>query len=886
MILRLAGLWLRGLVALYPPGFRTAVGGELSRLLRDQARDAHRRGPGALGWYVTRETIVCLRDAVLEWHAALMETANGESGGGVMRWESWLHDLRLSVRGLLRRPGYSVPVLLTLALGIGASTAMFDVLHGVVLAPLPYPHPDRLVEVFPADPDRGVLYVPFSLPDVQDWEERSRTLAAMGGYTTLPSDLILTGGADAVEVPTAFVTPGFFTALGTEPQLGRTFRPADDDGDNRVVVVSHGFWQRRFGSDPSAVGRTLELSGGSYRVVGVMPPEVAFPDPDVDVWVLLSTIPASSIPLQIRGVRLLQAIARLAPGVTLDDARGELSSIAADLAATYPDSNERVPGATVRPLREGLVGDVAGALRLLMAAGAVILLIMCANLANLALVRETRRAPDMAVRSALGASRRQRVMGVLTENLVLAVVGGALGLALAVWGTDLLMARSAQTLPRAGEVGLDWTVGGFALLVSLAAGFAFALIPGLRAGGTDLSLALREGGQRATGRGGGALVASQVALAVVLLVGAGLLARSLAALGRVDPGFDPEGLVVAAINFPSSRYPDRPAYLARYDATLEGLQALPGVASAASIRRFPFRGEGEAMRWRVPDDPQSPEDGLEGSLLQVSSGIFATLDVPFLEGGTFSAIDDRDGRSVVVVNRTLARAAFGSGPAVGRYVDIGLEEPLEVVGVVDDLRQQSLVDEVPPTFYVPEHLNPRRGAAFVLRTSDGVEGVLRGVRDLVRTQDPDQPITELTTASAVLSRELARPRFFALLLTLFAVLALALCAVGVYGVVSFGVSRRRREMGIRMAVGASGRDVVVEVVRGGLRPLLVGIVAGGAVALFAVRSMEALLYGVGLYDPLAYATGVLIIGAVGLAACSIPALRAARTRPVEVLTEA
>ncbi|MEJ2206143.1 MAG: ABC transporter permease, partial [Gemmatimonadota bacterium] len=383
--------------------------------------------------------------------------------------ELWFHDTRLAVRGLLRHPGYSLPALLTLTLGVGAGTAMFGVLQGVVLAPLPYPESDRLVQVSLADPVQGTRTT-FSLPDVEDFEEQSRTLEHLGAYTTLPSDLILSGADEALEVETAYVTPGFLPALGTEPLHGRVFRREDDQGDNRVVVVSHAFWRQHFGADPGAVGTTLELSGEPYRLIGVLPPEVAFPDTRVEAWVLLSVIPASSIPLHIRGVNLLRAVGRLAPGVTPAQAEEELSAIAAELARLYPDSNERATGAAVQPLRESIVGDVRGALRLLMAAGGVILLIMCANLANLALVREARRAPEVAVRSALGASRARRAGLVLTESLVLSLVGGGLGLLLAHWSTGLLLARSADTLPRAHEVGVDFGVAVFALGVSVFTG--------------------------------------------------------------------------------------------------------------------------------------------------------------------------------------------------------------------------------------------------------------------------------------------------------------------------------------------------------------------------------------------------------------------------------
>jgi putative ABC transport system permease protein len=412
-------------------------------------------------------------------------------------------------------------------------------------------------------------------------------------------------------------------------------------------------------------------------------------------------------------------------------------------------------------------------------------------------------------------------------------------------------------------------------------GLIFGLLPGLQAAGSGLSARIGTAG-RATSRAGGrgALVASQAALAVLLLVGAGLLVRSLQALGRVDPGFEPEGLVVADITFPSRWYPERADYLARYDETLEAFEGIPGVVSVGSIRRFPLGFEGEALEWSVPGDP---EERPEGRLLQVSPNVFETLGTSFTEGQTFARDAGRDGRLVTVVNRSLAVAAFGSTPAVGRFIDVGLDEPLEIVGVVEDIRHGDLSAPPHPTLYIPQYLSPRRGAAFVLRVAGGPEAAMAAVRDVVRTLDPNQPITELTLATEVVGGQLVRPGFFTLLLAIFAGLALALCAVGVYGVVSFEASRRRREMGIRLAVGAEGRDVVAEVVRGGMVPVALGILLGGAGSAATVRAMESLVYGIGLYDPVAYVGAALVIGLVGLAACYLPARRAAGMSPMEVL---
>jgi predicted permease len=882
VLLALTRRWLAALTALYPPGFRRAVGTDLARLLGDAAADAAARGEGALVTFVMWNTVICLRDALLEWSAAAGREWTTMKGGK-MNVQMRTQTLKQVVRGLVRRPGYSVPALLTLALGIGANTAMFTVFNGVVLRPLPYAQPERVVEVFGAEAGDGSQFASFSLPDLRDWGLRSQTLEHLAGYSTLPSDLILTGGSDALEVETAYVSAGFFEALGVQPLLGRTLRPEEELGDNRLVVASHAFWQEHLGADPAAVGQTLPMSGDDYRLVGVMPESFDFPTPRVQVWTFLSVIPSSSIPMEYRPVRFLQAVGRLAEGVTASRARDELSSIAGALALEYPDSNDELVGATVRPLYDGVVGTVGRTLAVLMAAAALILVIVCANLANLAMAREARREPELALRAALGASRRQRAGLVMTESLVLSLVGGGLGLLLAWWGTDLLVARSGGTLPRAHEISPDWTVALFSLGVSVLTGVLFAALPGLSAGRRDLAGRLRAAKPAGATPGGArrALVVTQMALSVVLLVGGVLLTRSLWLLGQVDPGFDPETLLVAEITFPSSRYPERAEYLQRYEETLDGLARIPGVTSVGTLRKFPFRYEGEGVRWTVPGQVEGAE-ALQGRLFQASPGVFQTMGIDFIEGRGFEADAGRDGRGVAVVSRSVARASFGPGSAVGRTILFG-DDPIEIVGVVEDVRLRDLTGEPPAIIYLPQYLSPRRGAAFVLRTSSDPEALMAAVRGVVRSQDPSQPITELVAASRIMAEQTLRPRFFVLLLAGFAGLALVLCAVGVYGVVAFGVAGRRREVGIRLAVGADQAGVRRLVVRQGMTPVLAGIVLGVGGALALARVLEALVYGVGVYDPLAYALAAGTLALVGLAACWVPARDAARTPPVEAL---
>lgn len=881
---RLLRVWARALERLYPPAHRRRVGIDLSRTLEDQASDAVERGGLPILAFLAVNTAVAIRDALLEWAEAVRRPRGIGAGGGV-GMGTMARAFGQVLRGLSRRPGYAMPVLVTIALGVGANTAMFSVLYGVVLRPLPYPDADRIVLADGADPARGNRSVHFALPDVRDLAEGSRRLASLGAYTTLPSDLVVAGDGEAREVETAFVSAGFFEALGTAPLFGRTLDRDDEIGDDHVVVVSHAFWIQHLGGEPKAIGRPLVLSDASYRVVGVMPASFAFPTPRTEVWVLLSTIPSSSIPLELRGVKLLDAVGRLATGSTLSQAESEASGLAAALAERFPDENRSMPAVALTPLQEGLIGGVDRALAILMAAAFLILVLVCANVANLALAREASREPEMALRAALGASGVRRAAVVVTESLVLSLTGGAAGLAIAWWGTGLLVGASSGTLPRAEEITPDWRVAVFSLAASVAIGLAFALLPGLKAGGKDLADRLRAGsGRSARVSGRGALVASQMAMAIMLLVGSTLLVRSLWSMRAVDPGFSTEGLVVAQLTFPASRYPERPEYLQRWTEVLDGLAAIPGVDGVASVRWFPLRGPGEGTRWSVPGRPSDGAgDRPQAYLLQVSADYFDVMGIPLVEGAGFDASAGRDGRATTVLSRSLALAAFEGESALGRTITIaGID--LEIVGVAEDVRQRELGVSTHPTLYIPQLLSPRRGQAFVIRSSRSPTGVMRDIRALIASQDPSQAITELAPARRIVAGQSDRSRFFALLLAAFASLALVLGAVGVYGMVAFRVAGRRREVGIRLALGAEARDVRRLVVRQGLRPVAVGILVGLVGTVWAIRAASALLFEVGVYDPLSYGASVATLLGVALVACWLPARSAARLDPVRTLS--
>jgi predicted permease len=865
---------------LYPPDFKRTYGVDLRRLLADRAEEAREQGALPLAWFLVVNTTIGARDAAMEWAAVVSEGWTMTRRG--MMGTSGLHAVRLALRGLIRRPGYTVPVLLTLALGIGANTATFTVLNSVVLRPLPYPQSDRIVHVAPLIEERNARSA-FSLPDVRDWELRASAVSALGAYGTLNADLVYTAGLQAVEVETAYVTAGFFDALGAQPELGRLPTAEEEFGDNRVVAVSHAFWLQSLGADPEAVGRTIPLSGEEYVVVGVMPESFAFPSDRVDLWAFLSIIPAQSTPYHIRGVRLLEVVARMAEGASIDQVRDDLSSVAAGLAVEYPDSNGPLTAASVTPLRDLVVGDARTPLLVLMAAAGLIMLITWANLANLALARETQRAPELVVRAALGASRMRRAGLALTECLVLSMVAGALGTLIALGGTDALVASGATVLPRAHEIVPDWRVAAFTVLVSLLTGVIVALMASARAGSMDIANHLRADGRGAARRPArGFLVVSQISLSVVLLVGASLLAKTLDSLGEVDVGFEPDGLVVADMTFGSDRFPERVDYLPRFDATIDALAAVPGVRSVSSVRRFPFRGTGEGFRWNHLEDTEDVE-GTRANLLQVSPRFFETMGIPLIDGGEFDPADIASGRPVVIVGQSIADAAFPGERAVGRSLRVA-GEASEIVGVVSDIRQADLRGDPTGVVYVPNPLWPRRAAAFVVRSERGAGDLIQAVRAAIQRLDADQPITELALASDIVDEELGRDRFLTLLIGLFAGLALTLSSVGVYAVVAFGVSRRRREVGIRLALGAEPANVRALVVRQGMVPVVVGIVIGVALSLASSGALERVVFSVEGFQPMAYAGAAALLGLVGFMACWLPA-RSAGSRAIESLTQ-
>ena len=795
--------------------------------------------------------------------------------------DTLLQDLRYALRSLRRNPGFTAAAVLTLALGIGANSAIFSVVRGVLLRDLPYPEPAQLMTVWGHYPSTGRSTV--SLPDYRDWREGSRSfdeLAARYGRT-----VNLSGTGEPEQVTNDLVTTNFFRALGVGPALGRGFLEEEGvTGTGEVAVLSHALWQRRFGGDTALVGRTVLLNGTPYTVVGITPAGFRFMR-DVDVWTPL----ALDLPTQ-RRAEFLTVFGRLRPGATREQAKADVDAVARRLAAEYPETNAGWTSLEVLPLKDYLVGDVRPALLVFSGGVALVLLIACANVANLLLARATSRAREISVRMALGAGRTRLMRQLLTESMLLALVGGIAGVALAVWAVRALQLGASGLLPRLDEVQVDGMVIVFSLVLATVTGLLFGLAPALRLAGGTVAGMLRDGtrasGDRRVARFRNGLVLGEVALAVVLLVGATLLIRSFDRLSRVDLGFDTEGVLTYALVLPSAVVEDEGQLPALYDRILEQTRALPGVQSVAMTTGVPMGGANYitfAIEGRTPP----PDVGEDVQPFAVTPEHFVTLGIPLRRGRLLDERDAAGAPAVAVVSDELVRRFFGGGDPIGRRirVDGGEESWLTIVGVVGDVAQEEVTAAPYPQIYASLAQNPQRSVAVVLRTAGDPATLAQPARQALAAAAPGIPPRDLRTLEERVADTIAMPRVSAAVIGLFAALALALAAIGLYGVLAYSVVQRTREIGIRIALGARRAEVLGLIVRQGMRPALAGIAVGLVAALAATRVLASLLYGVTTTDPSTFVAVPLFLAAVSLLAAWLPARRAAGVDPMVALRE-
>jgi predicted permease len=804
--------------------------------------------------------------------------------------DSAFYDFRFAARMLVKKPGFTLIAVITLALGIGANTAIFSVVDAVLLRALPYQQSDRMMIVWRTQPDRGLNEHPISPANFLDWQQQQTGFEQMAACEP-GLGFNLTGSGEPERISGAMVSGGMFSVLKLNPSLGRAFSPEDDQpGAQPVVALGYGFWQRRFGGDPGVIGRTLELDGRSFTIVAVLSRENIFLE-EADLWAPFAW---SSEERAIRGFHSLGVIARLKPDVTRDRAQAEMEAIAARLAEAYPDSNA---GSSVNivPYRESIVSGVRPALLIFLAATGFVLLIACANVANLVLARASARRKEMAIRTALGAGRWRVVRQLMTENLLLACTGGALGVLLAWWGTDLLMSLQPPDLPRSGAIGVDTRVLSFTLLLALITGVICGLIPAFQAARIDLIGTLKEGARGSTTDSGrrvrNGLVVAEIAMAMVLLVGAGLLTRSFINILSVSPGFNPQHLLAARISLPTTRYRDSKQQTDFFQQTLERLAVVPGVEAAGAINYLPLGGAGWMRRFAVSDQPL-PAPGQEPRAVFsiVTPDYFKAMEIAVVQGRAFTPSDSAGAPLVAIVNETLARNYWPNGDLLGkriRNIASGDRQPpwMEIVGVVKDVRAARLITEPGPQMYVAraQITSPDPEMTLVVRAAGDPAKLASTVRSVVQAVDKDQPVYDLRTMPEVMASSVATPRFNLLLVGVFAALALALAIVGVYGVMSYLVAQRTHEVGVRMALGADARNVLRLVIGHGMKLALIGVGIGLAAAFALTRIMTSLLYSVSPTDPPTFLVIALLLGAVALLACYLPARRATKVDPMIAL---
>ena len=799
----------------------------------------------------------------------------------------FIQDLRFGLRMLSKNPGLTAAAVITLALGIGANSAIFSVVDTVLLRPLPYEDPDRLVMVWETNLSRGRDRNVVSVPNFFDWRSASRSFEQMGAFSTY--SVTYNGGDEPERVTAGSASVGFFSTLRAGAFMGRVFQDDDYSSATKdIVVVSHQFWQNRLASDPNVIGRRLVFEGTPATVVGVLPPEFRFSFRRTEVW---QPWIFDDEDRQNRKSHYLRIVGRLKSDVSSTQAQAEMDGIASRLAQEYPKWMTGW-GVRVVSLHDEIVREFRPALLVLLGTVGLVLLIACANVANLLLSKATAREKEIAVRLSLGAGRARLIRQLLTENLLLFLLGGAVGVAAAYWSVGSLISLTPFRIPRAHEIVFDSRIFIFALVVSFLTGIAFGLVPALRAVRTGLGQSLKESGARSgfhRDKVRGALVVAEIALSLILLIGAGLLIRSFSRLLQVDPGFNPERALAVTLALPSFKYPETHHYAAFHKELIERYQALPGVRSVAGVNDLPLGPLGATRSFIIEGRPlPGPGEKVPLPFIFVSPGYFRTMGIPLMKGRPITDRDDADALPVLVINQSMAKRFWPDEEPVGQRLSFqGQEGPwYEIVGVVGDTRQEGLDEPMQGTMYAPYTQNTwnwMRWMTLVLRMETEPMSLAAAVRREVREMDPELPVLQVRTLEDQVADSVADRKFSLILLGSFAAIALVLAAVGIYGVMAYAVSQRTREIGLRMALGARMGEVVALVMRQGMRLVIIGIALGVAGALVLTRLMESLLFGVTATDPLTFVGVPLVLAAVAFLANLIPALRASRVDPITAL---
>lgn len=794
--------------------------------------------------------------------------------------ETLLHDLRYGSRLLIRKPGFTAIAVITLALGIGANTAIFSVVNSVLLRPLPYPEPERLLTMRSNQ----------SVPELDDITAQSQSFEYLGGSVMQAQDF--TGEGEPVQVQASLINAALFKALGARAALGRTISDEEDRfGGDRVVVLSHGFWQRHFGGDANIIGQTMQLSGNSYTVIGVMPADFVMPTEVPDLWAPVRVV--NPLAAQFRGVHFLRTYLRLKPGVSLNQALAEMEGIDQRLAQQYPEESKG-RRTVLLSLQERVVGTSRSALLVLFGAVGLVLLIACANFANLLLARAAGRRQEIVIRSALGARRGRLVRQMLTESTLLSLMGGAFGLVLAKWGIDLLTALKPANLPRLTSIGIDGWVLAFTLGVSVLTGVVFGLLPALSASKLDVNEALKEGGRASTAGLGrqrvrSLLVVTEIALALVLLIGAGLLIKSLWRLSTIDPGFNSENLLTMRIELPESRYKEIPRQTNFRERALEAMNALPGV-QAGMISELPMSGDRLNHNFVIDGRPPvSPGAEPDLETRTIAGDYLRMMGIPLLQGRDFGPQDRADTPMVGLVNESFVREHFPNETPIGARIAWARGNPrkwMTIIGVVGDVKHYGFnLPELPAfyTSYIQLDQPWKRWMYVAARADQNTATLADQVKKQIWSVDKQIPVTKLRTMTDVMATSLAAQRFNMTLMGIFAAVALVLAAVGIYGVISYSVTQRTHEIGIRMALGAETGDVLRTVMRQGLLLAAAGVVTGISASFALTWVMSSLLFGVSATDPVIFGSISLILTGVALGATFIPARRATKVDPMIAL---